>query len=68
MSKNVDVVAVVVLLVAAALFGGVKDLVVMGLQRSSRLIHIQRNGSDIYVRPMIPAVPAPPKFPQFQRN
>ncbi len=42
MSKNVDVVAVVVLLAAAALFGGVRNLVVMGLHGSSRLIHIQR--------------------------
>jgi hypothetical protein len=68
MSKNVDVIAICFLLLAVALFSGVKEIVSMGLFGPSGIVRIERNGSKFYVRPSIPPMAPLPPMPRVQRN
>jgi hypothetical protein len=68
MSKNVDVIAICVLLLAVALFSGIKEVVSMGLFGPGGPVRIERNGTNFYVHPAIPPMPPMPPMPQVQRN
>ena len=66
-SRNVDLIAVSVLLLAAALFGGVRDLVVSGLHGSGQILRVERDGRRIFTRPL-PPLPPMHRLPRLQRD